>query len=297
MSERVDYLPGQDRDSVSAWIPLVLGTGLALAWNPGLPRWGEMWLLAVVIFAGFKWLTFCRAMEARVRTTAARALTYLCLWPGMDARTFLDIPTRGTSPARREWIAAIGKTCFGAALIWGVARLAGEDLLAGWIGMAGAIFLLHCGCFHMLANFWRARGISAQPLMRMPIASGSVSEFWGRRWNVAFQGIAFETFFQPMRRRFGAGWAVMGTFFVSGIIHDLVITVPTGAGYGLPTVYFSLQGAAMIAEHGNRHWFRAHPAMNRLFAWLVVAGPAGLLFPPVFVERVMLPFLKVIGAL
>lgn len=297
MCERVLAMSARATGSTAAWIPLLLGTGLAVAASPALPRWGQMSLLAVVVFGGFKWLTFRAATDAGVRTSRKRGMAYLLLWPGMDARTFLDVRLRTIRPPMREWVASVGKMLFGAVLLWGVARVAGDGVLSGWVGMIGAIFLLHCGCFHLLANFWRASGVCAKPLMRMPIASKSVSEFWGRRWNVAFQEIAFGMFFQPLRRRVGAGWALMGTFFISGIIHDLVITIPAGGGYGLPTLYFSLQGAALVFEHRYRRWFRRHPETNRVLAWLTVAAPAGLLFPPVFVERVMLPLLARIGAL
>lgn len=297
MSERVVAIPERCSNPGVAWLPLVLGTTTALGVCGDLPRWGRMWLLAGTVFAGFKWLTFCAARSGGVKTTRRRSLEYLLLWPGMDARTFLDVTAGAKVPPMREWMVAAGKMFLGATLLWGVARFAGGGLTSGWIGMIGAILLLHFGSFHLLANFWRARGVCAKPLMAMPLAAKSVSEFWGRRWNVAFQEIAFATFFRSLRRCVPADWALMGTFFISGIIHDLVITIPAGAGYGLPTLYFSMQGVALVFEHRNRRWFRRHPGMNRAFAWLVVGAPAGLLFPPVFVERVILPFFAEIGAL
>ncbi len=258
-----------------------------------------MWILSIVIFAGFKWWTWWRAVDRRARTTATRSLIYLCLWPGMDARRFLARDKWSSSPSLQAWIWALTKTIFGAGLVWGVARLAGNGLLAGWIGMVGFIFLLHFGLFALLALFWQRQGIDAQPLMRCPIAAESLGEFWGKRWNSGFRDIVFGLMFIHLAKRFGTATAALATFVISGLIHEIVITFPTGADYGLPTLYFALQGVALLLERsrlgsklGLTSGWRGHG-----FALAVVTLPIFALFPPLFVVRVMVPFLQVIQAL
>jgi alginate O-acetyltransferase complex protein AlgI len=90
----------------------------------------------------------------------------------------------------------------------------------------------------------------------------------------------------------------MCVFLVSGLIHDLIISVPAGAGYGLPTLYFLVQGAGLLFERsqvggklGLRHGWRGWA-----FVLLVTAAPAFWLFHPAFVTRVILPFMQAIRA-
>ena len=160
-----------------------------------------MWAMAFALYAGCKWLTY---REARVRGVAperSRALGYLLAWPGMDATAFLGGTDRLAQPHASEWIAAALKTLLGATLIWVVARTAVpvNPLLAGWIGMAGMIFVLHFGTFHLLSLGWRSIGVNAMPVMQNPLRSNSLAEFWGRRWNTAFHELATRFTFRPLR--------------------------------------------------------------------------------------------------
>ncbi len=281
------------------WAPLFVLTLGAISFRGWVPPWGLMWILAIGIFAGFKWWTWWRVASTGVFTTSERSLTYLFLWPGMDARRFLDLSTWNKKPALSAWAWACTKTVFGGVLVWGLARVAGDGLLAGWIGMVGFIFLLHFGLFAMLALFWQRMGICAQPLMNCPIAAASLSDFWGKRWNSGFRDIVFGLMFVRLAKRFGTTSAAIATFVISGLIHELVITFPAGAGYGFPTLYFTLQGAAMLVERssigvrlGLINGWRGHA-----FALSVVTLPIFALFPPVFVLQVMVPFLQIIRAL
>jgi len=88
-------------------------------------------------------------------------------------------------------------------------------------------------------------------------------------------------------------------FVVSGLIHDLVISLPARGGYGLPTLYFLLQGAGVTVERsrfgkrlglgqGGRGW---------CFMMMFLTVPVFGLFHPWFVLRVILPFMQAIHAL
>lgn len=285
--------------AMQIWAPLGILTLSALAIQGGMPPWGKMWALAAAIYAGFKWATWWRAKHQGIETTAARSVAYLLFWPGMDARAFLDLKKKPAPPALRQWLWASGKVGIGTVLIWGCARLFHNEWLAGWTGMVGLMFLLHFGLLEMLAFFWQSQGVQAQPLMNAPFRATSLGEFWGRRWNSGFRIIAFDLMFQPLRRWMSVSAAMMATFFLSGLIHDLVISVPISGGYGFPTLYFLIQGAGMLIERSamgkrllGRNGWRA-----RTFTLVTLIAPGGWLFPPLFVEKVMVPFLQTIKAL
>jgi alginate O-acetyltransferase complex protein AlgI len=239
-------------------------------------------------------------VAAGLCTLRRRRVGFLLGWIGMDAAAFLGKQKAADEPRAAEWAFAGFKILLGAILIWiGVrAALPIHPLLAGWIGMVGLIFLLHFGFFHVLGLIWRAVGVPATPLMRAPLLSRSLGEFWGKRWNTGFHELAARFLFRPLHRIVGTGTATMLVFFVSGLIHDLVISIPARGGYGLPTLYFLLQGAGVSFEHTSlaRRFGLNHKFRGWLFTLVITAGPVFWLFHPAFIRKVILPFLKSIGA-
>src|SRR6266567_2916778 len=67
-----------------------------------------------------------------------------------------------------------------------------------------------------------------------PLCSKSLSEFWGKRWNLGFHQLSHDLIFRPLHRSLGAGGGGFLVFIVSGLLHDLIISVPSRGGYGLP---------------------------------------------------------------
>jgi D-alanyl-lipoteichoic acid acyltransferase DltB (MBOAT superfamily) len=135
-------------------------------------------------------------------------------------------------------------------------------------------------------------------LMHAPLWATSLADFWGRRWNTAFHELVHRFAFRPLRRVAGAGGATLAVFFVSGLVHELVISVPARGGYGGPTIYFLISGLGVLAEHsrmGRRAGLGAG-WRGRVFTLTVAAGPVPLLFHPPFVHHIILPLLHAIGA-
>ena len=219
----------------------------------------------------------------------------------MDAAPFF-IGQR--SVARKTgWIrsiaSAIAKILVGFWLLFVLARVAPSLLLTGWIGMLGLILILHFGLFQLLALSWQAVGVDAKPIMNAPWRSVSLSEFWSRRWNGAFNRLALEFVLRPFARPFGIPRAMLSAFLVSGLVHELAISLPARGGYGLPTAYFLLQGWGVLAERtpvGKRLGLGTG-VRGRIFTILITAIPAFGLFHPPFVSQVIVPFMQAIHAL
>jgi len=282
------------------WFPLILLPTLSVWFRDRMPVWLFMWTLAFAIFVGLKWITWRKARN-RVPHSSGRSIAYLTAWPGMDAEAFLDSRRRVPVPQFREWLSALSKTLLGAALLWQIARRVPESytLARGWVGLFGLIFLLHFGSFHLLALFWQTLGIDAAPIMSRPILSKTLSEFWGKRWNLGFRQLAYDLIFQPLHKKTGVAAASLLVFLASGLIHDLVISLPARAGYGLPTGYFILQGLGVSLERSafGRHLRLQQGVAGWLFMFVITAAPAFWLFHPPFVTRVILPFMYAVHAL
>ena len=133
-----------------------------------------------------------------------------------------------------------------------LARLAwvgtGSRLLATALLLPGLSLMVHFGVFNLLAGAWRRAGVDCRRCSARPLRSTSLGEFWGRRWNLAFSEMTALAIYQPLVRRVGRRPALAASFLGSGLLHELAISVPVRAGYGLPLAYFALHGGLM---HGR----------------------------------------------
>ena len=242
--------------------------------------WERMWLLCIAVYL------LAKCADIPDQNKAA----YVFLWPGFDAAAFARRPSKELPLVRKGLV----NLMIGTLMIWGVARQFETAFAATWVAMTGFILMCHCGAFTLLAAFWRANGRDVMPLMQAPLLTASVTEFWGRRWNHAFRDVAHSILFKPVTRRSGAVAGMWAVFLASGLVHEVVVSVPAGAGYGGPTLYFLLQALGMGLERGcpikpGLFW--------RLRAWVFLLLPLPLLFHTPFVMNVCHPFFQAIGAL
>ena len=135
--------------------------------------------------------------------------------------------------------------------------------------------------------------------MNAPLDSMSLSEFWGKRWNLAFRDLAHTFVFRPLVGRMGIPATTLAVFLVSGLIHDCVISIPAQGGFGGPTLYFLLQGVGLLAERTGtaKRIGLGTGFIGRLFTLAVVVGPVALLIHTPFVERVVVPMLVCLNSL
>lgn len=288
--------------AIRGWPPLaVLPVATSVLWPTSWPRWLLMWSLAGAIYAGCKWLTWRRTPATGA--SAGRHVAYLLLWPGMDGAAFLDVNRSAAiaKPKISEWLGALLKFALGIAFIRDDLSLTKNlsPLLVGWIGMVGVVLTLHFGLFHLLSCLWRTNGIDGKPLMNAPVRSTSLADLWGKRWNVAFRDLMHRFLFKPFVPRFGSAGATWLGFAVSGVIHDVVMSLPPRSGYGLPTLFFLIQAAGLMVERSSlgRRLGLGHGWRGWLFAMLVLIGPSPLLLHRPFVEEIVVPFVLAVRSL
>ena len=118
----------------------------------------------------------------------------------------------------------------------------------------------------------------------------TLGELWSVRWNPGFSVPARRYLFRPWARRFGGNVATIGVFAVSGWLHEIVISLPAVGGFGLPTIYFLIQGAGVLFEKRLNN-----PLVKRLFTIVVALVPLPLLIHGPFVHHVLIPFFAELG--
>ena len=272
-------------------VAAILAACAAAGFAPGWPR---MVAAVAAMFFGFKAATLFRVDAQTLRRTDAptttpfiartfpRLIAYLFLWPGMDPTPFTASP-RPTAKLDPCIALGAGKMAAGAAILLIALRIDLPLIARVWLAMAAVLLIVHMGLFDVLAGFWRRVGFPVERICPGPWRSVSVSEFWARRWNVAFHAFARDCVYRPVARRFGRTAAIAAVFLVSGLAHELAISFPAGGGYGLPTLYFALHGAIVLFEKCG--WLTGRRWTTAFF----VIGPLPFLFHPAFIANVVLP--------
>lgn len=212
-----------------------------------------MWTIAVIVYFCCKIASLIPAKPAPLHLK----LTYFFLWVGLDANAFLH--SKAIQIAVSEWYFALLNTVIGISLLF-----VGHSLAT----IVGIVLILHFGLFHFLSLAWRCAGFDAKPLMKFPILATSLGDFWGNRWNVAFRDLS-QLIFKPIAK-ISISLATFAVFALSGVLHEAVMTVPVGSGYGGPFSYFMIQCAGVFAE-------RKLPIRGRVFTILVIILPLPLL--------------------
>jgi hypothetical protein len=126
-----------------------------------------------------------------------------------------------------------------------------------------------------------------QPMHYRPLWSHSLSEFWGRRWNLWVQDWLKDL--NRLLYRLSSPKRMIITFAVSGLFHEIMINFPYwllhGISYfGTMMLYFLIQALALwVDKHVLR---KQHSHLRRTFLWFMVITPS-----PLFINVPLLTFL------
>lgn len=277
------------------WIPFLILIGLfaGRVKLPRLIRWTVLILLVggahfllldadpilrmigicTVLLGGMKGLVYA---EWGSQLSLGRYLVFGLCWFGMDPGTFAK-RRENLSWKEDVWIGAVLMLIgtLGALLVW---KMEWRQILVMFLPMSLGF---HFGALRVLKGVLRAKGFAVRTLFPNLLKAKGIADFWSRRWNIGYSQMMQRIVGRHVGDRLGREVGVMTVFLVSGLLHELAITLPVGEGFGLPTVYFVGHGFLVLLEG------RIGNPLGKIPALLAVGVPLGFLFPPAFRDGVI----------
>jgi hypothetical protein len=285
---------------ILAWLILVLS--VATIWFVFRQMHPIIKMLAVIIttFTAMKVIATTESYKGKsTMLTFIQWLVFAIGWAGMRAQPFETFGAAALPGARAMIKFGISRILAGVVLIALAHLLVRQTfnptiiyVTVSALLLAAFSLILHFGILSISAGMWRLSGVHADYLFKRPATSVSLTEFWGKRWNVAFIEMTTIALLRPLRYKIGNPAAVLIVFVFSGLLHELALSVPVNKGFGLPLLYFLIQGILVLLEKryasGTSH-FLQNKIIARLwvFFWLVV--PVPLLFHAAFLQEVVWP--------
>jgi alginate O-acetyltransferase complex protein AlgI len=242
-------------------------------------------LRLLLVFLGGIYLLKVVAMATRRRPgDATGTAAFLFVWPGVIPDVFRR-PRQAQSIEPARFFAAWARMALGTVSVILLAVCAPQipDRLLGLAGVAALLLTVHLGFCDLLPWLLRWAGFAVPLLFDRPWAATSLAEFWSRRWNLAFVEMNQRLLLRKVYRRFGRRGARLALFVLSGLLHELALSLPAGAGWGLPLGYFLLHGALVAVEDRLR-------IANRAWTWFWLIAPSPWLFHEPFRRALIVPF-------
>jgi Membrane bound O-acyl transferase family len=288
------------RARAAAWALVVASVALAERLSSDQPAGLRMLATIGTLLYAMKAVVGVDGMEpGRPPLPPWRWLAFAALWPGMRPMPFARAggePLPGAAALLKRGLVrlVLGVVLLAAArLAWAWTE---SRLLATALALPGLSFILHFGIFNLAAGAWRYAGVDVYALFRAPLLSRSLAEFWGRRWNLAFSEMTAIGVYRPLSVRVGKPAALVVAFLFSGLLHELAISLPVLAGFGLPLLYFAIHGGLMVTERAleraGRPIYR-RPSVGRAWTTFWLVAPLPILFHRPFLRGVVWPILGI----
>ncbi|KAE9599103.1 hypothetical protein Lal_00043876 [Lupinus albus] len=131
----------------------------------------------------------------------------------------------------------------------------------------------------------KLHGLELEPQFNEPYLCTSLQDFWGRRWNLMVNRILHPTIYEPMvnasTRAIGRKWAsllaIVATFTVSGLMHELVFyyikrekrTWETWEPSWDSMCFFLIHGVCLASEVALKKALKGKWQLPRLVSWLL----------------------------
>lgn len=235
--------------------------------------------ICVVLLAGMKGLVY-RAWGGSLAWPSYGVFCFA--WFGMDPGSF--VKRRVGLTWKDDIKVGVILMAVGTILAWFVWVMDWRQVLVMFVPMSLGF---HFGALRVLKGGLRKAGYPVRTLFPNVLKTTGLGDFWSRRWNVGYSQMMQRVVGRQVAERWGRGAGIFSVFLVSGLLHEVAITLPVQEGYGLPTIYFSLHGALVLVE---AKW---GISFGKIASLLLVAGPLGFLFPSTFQTEVIARFLLV----
>ena len=281
----------------------VVGIDLATRSEPAGYR-----MVAIILALLFSMKSACGVESAHSSGTRLNPLQWLVfcvIWFGMRPVVFASFPgpsRAGVAPLLRSGLLSVASgvvLVVLAKVVWSGGETTLSDapriVVATMFLLPGLSLLLHFGLFDLIAGAGRLLGADTAALFRRPLQSKSLNTFWSQRWNRGFSEMTSLTVYRPLVAPCGDRIARISGFLFSGLLHELAISVPPNAGYGLPTAYFLIQAGLLQIEARPRVRRFLQQSAFRARVW--VGGslllPLPILFHTPFLSQCIWPLVGI----
>lgn len=247
---------------------LLLGLGVPISLSP-------LWIPLDAPFLRFLAALNATALLVKLHdlhVSASRSLypgfrTFIAFLPNPFSVVWRRLPEE-TRPTLRQNLLRLGQTLWRTALAASIyAWLSRRDwqeapLVLEHCTKTVSLFLVLIPGSALVATLWRLAGGRAREFMDAPLLATTPAEFW-RRYNRPAQQFFYEDVFKWAGMHKSPARAVLATFAVSALVHEYVFGILLGRVQGYQTLFFLLQGLAVVATMRlqPQHW-RVWPSIG-----------------------------------
>lgn len=289
-----------------AWLLVVVGVSGIEAYTVAQPPGFRMLMIIGMLLYTMKVVVTTEVQLSGKRTPSFwQWIGFAGFWVGMRPGLFVPIPRAPRPRTASFFLRGAGNLVLGLALvlaargIWVASsqwEVEWRRLTATALLLPGLSLMLHFGAFNLLTGCWRCLGVECDSVFRAPILSRSLSEFWGKRWNLAFSEMTTLAVYRPLRNCCGNVPALLFAFAFSGVLHELAISVPVRAGFGWPLLYFVLHGIGILIEsrwNALAKRIASRPWIGRCWTLCWILIPLPMLFHQPFLRGCVWPLIGI----